>query len=72
MRKNRCELHRHPSQIGHSGLIFWFSKIVQFASKSAVFDPAAFYAIAIIPNLYGAIMIFLGFFRSDPLPTPEK
>jgi hypothetical protein len=53
-------------------VIFSISKIYQFPNKSAVFALAEFSVVLIIPNLYGAIMNFRGFFGSDPLPTPEK
>jgi hypothetical protein len=52
--------------------IFPFSKTLQFPNKSAFLRPAAFFLTPIIPNLYRAIMIFTGFFGSDPLPTREK
>jgi hypothetical protein len=51
--------------------IFWISKIIQFPSETTVFDPAVFFKAPIIPNLYGAIKIFTGFFWADPLPTPD-
>jgi hypothetical protein len=49
---------------------FSFSKILQFPSKSAVFDRAAFLETPIIVNIHRVILIFMGFLPSDPLPTP--
>jgi hypothetical protein len=56
------------SKVAH----FLILKIFQFPSKYALYDPAAFLGALIIINIYGAIMIFAGFFRADPLPTREK
>jgi hypothetical protein len=53
------------------GTIFWFSKIAQFPNKTASFHPATFFVTPKIHNLYGAILIFRGFFWSDPHPTRD-
>jgi len=51
---------------------FSFSEISQFPSKSAVFGVATLLITANIHNIHGVILIFMEFFWSAPLPTPEK
>jgi hypothetical protein len=49
---------------------FWDLKTFRFPSKSRLSVPAAFLERTISSNIYGAIMIFTGFFPGTPLPTP--
>jgi len=51
---------------------FSFSKTFQFPSKDATLATGQIFSTPIILNIYGVILIFTGFFWSNPLPTREK
>ena len=59
-----------PSTTESRPTVFLDLETCQFPNESAELRPVALNITPNIPNLYGAILIFRGFFWSDPHPTP--
>jgi hypothetical protein len=70
-----AEEHLRPTGKGilaeFRGTNFWILISLRFPSKTAIPASDQFFSTPMIPNLYGAILNFTGFFWSDPLPTPD-